>query len=79
MGWQPDQTNNKLAYLFGFIGALYQAIANIKVPIDDWSKLLESGITAGVCGFVGMAGKWLFEVSKKYLTEYFQNRKTRKP
>lgn len=78
MGWQPENADNKLAYIFGFIGALYQAIANIKVPIDGWSKVLESIIMAGVCGFAGMAGKWLFEVAKKYLTEYFQ-RKNKTP
>jgi hypothetical protein len=79
MGWQPENANNKLAYMFGFIGALYQAIANINIPIDDWSKLLEAIITAGLCGFAGMLGKWLFEVAKKYLVEFFGTRKKKTP
>jgi hypothetical protein len=79
MGWQPEHANNKLAYVFGFIGALYQSIANINLPLDGWSKLLEALITAGLCGFFGMLGKWLFEITKKYLTEYFQSRKNKTP
>lgn len=79
MGWQPEGHDNRLAYTFGFIGALYKALGNINIPIDGWSKLLESIIMAGLCGFAGMLGKWLFEVTKKYLTEYFQNRKNKTP
>lgn len=79
MGWQPEHHDNRLAYLFGFIGALYQSIANINLPTDGWSKLLEAGITAGLCGFAGMVGKWLFEIAKKYLTEYFKSRKNKTP
>lgn len=79
MGWQPEQSDNKLAYAFGFIGALYQYILNIHLSTDIWSKLLEGGITAGLCGFAGMVGKWLFGVIKQYaidpLIEYFRNRK----
>ncbi len=77
MGWQPEHANNRLAYVFGFIGALWQSIANINLPVDDWSKLLEAVITAGLCGFAGMVGKWLFEVAKKYFTEYFKTRKSK--
>jgi hypothetical protein len=79
MGWQPEHANNRWAYTFGFIGALYKSIGNIGTPIDGWSKLLESVFMAGLCGFAGMLGKWLFELSKKYLTEYFQNRKNKSP
>lgn len=75
MGWQPEHANNRLAYAFGFIGALYKSIGNINLPIDGWSKLLEAGIMAGFCGFAGMLGKWLFEITKKYLTVYFKGRK----
>lgn len=79
MGWQPDHANNTLAYLFGFIGAGYQAYMNMNIPVGFWSKFLESVLTAGVCGFVGMAGKWVFEIAKKYLMEYFRNRKNKAP
>lgn len=77
MGWQPEQNNNALAYVFGLTGAAYQAILNIGLPVGFWSKFLESAITAGVCGFVGMAGKWLFELTKRSITEYFTNRKNK--
>lgn len=78
MGWQPEVENRAIAYTCGFIGALYKAVGNINIPIDAWSKLLESVIMAGMCGFAGMAGKWLFEVTKKYLTAYFKTRKSKR-
>jgi hypothetical protein len=84
MGWQPDHANNKLAYAFGFIGALYQWLKDLKLymdiqlPIDYASTAIKGMITAGLCGFAGMFGKWVFEITKKYLTEYFQ-RKNKTP
>jgi len=85
MGYQPEQGNNRLSYALGFIGALYQwyrdlqLYMDIHLPIDYFSTALKGMITAGLCGFAGMLGKWLFEVTKKYLTEYFQNRKNKTP
>jgi hypothetical protein len=75
MGWQPEHADNKLAYALGFIGALYQWFMNIHLPVDFWSKLIEGVLTAGLCGFAGMAGKWLFQVTRRSVTEYFKNRK----
>lgn len=78
MGWHPENSDNRLAYVCGFIGALYQFILNIRLPVDFWSKFLEATVTAGVCGFVGMVGKELFNLAKKYLVAYFKTRKSKK-
>jgi hypothetical protein len=79
MGWQPEGADNRLSFTIGSIAGFIQYMLNIHLPIDFWSKLLEGVITAGVAGFAGMGGKWLFEITKKYLTEYFQTRKNKTP
>lgn len=61
MGWQP-QADNKIGFISGLAGGAYQYILNINLPIDFWSKLVEAGITAIVCGFAGVAGKELYKI-----------------
>jgi hypothetical protein len=78
MGWQPESADNRLSFMIGSIAGFIQYYLNIHLPVDFWSKLLEGVITALLCGFAGMVGKWLFTVTKKALAEYFQ-RKNKTP
>jgi hypothetical protein len=77
MGWQPEHSDNRLSFLIGSIVGFIQYWLNIQLPTDFPSKLLEGVITAGLAGFAGMGGKWLFEITKKHLTEYFKDRKNK--
>lgn len=70
--------DNSIAYISGVIGAFYQFLMNIHLDIDFWSKLLEAAITAGVCGFVGVAGKEIFVLIKDSFKEYFSREKDKK-
>jgi hypothetical protein len=79
MGWQPEHANNRLSFTIGSIVGSIQYMLNVHLPTDFASKLLEGILTAGLAGFAGMGGKWLFEITKKYLTEYFTNRKNKIP
>lgn len=79
MGWQPEQqVNNKIGFAFGLIGGVWQFMMNIHLPMDFWSKLIEGVITAGVCGFAGMAGKELFVITRRSLIAYFKTRKSKR-
>lgn len=84
MGWQPDQANNRLSYALGFIGAFYQWFRDVKLymdihlQIDYFSTALKGMITAGLCGFAGMLGKWVFEIAKIALVDYFKSRKSKR-
>jgi len=74
MSLQPD-TNTKIGFIFGFTGAVYKMILNVHLPIDDISKFVENVITAGVCGFIGVAGKDLWLLAKKSFKAYFRTRR----
>lgn len=40
------------------------------IDASFWAKLFEAGLTAGVCGFLGVAGKYSFDwLRKKYLNK----------
>ena len=78
MGVQVDQ-NTKTGFIAGMVGGIYQWSLNINLPTDFLSKLVEGGITAIVCGFVGMAGKELYQVTQKAFKAYFKGRRKRKP
>lgn len=75
MGWHPDNADNKLSVLFGIVGGMAQYLLNIHLPTDFLSKLMESAITAAVCGIAGIAGKELFKVLRASLTEYIKRKK----
>ncbi len=61
------QFDNKLGFISGAVGGILKFLINISLPIGFWSKLLEAGITACVCGFLGIAGKEVFNLVKKYV------------
>lgn len=73
---QPD-LNTKLGFIFGFGGAVYKMILNVHLPMDQLSKFIENVITAGVCGFIGVAGKDLWLLAKRSFKAYFRTRKKR--
>jgi hypothetical protein len=77
-GSEHQNHDNSIAYISGAIGAFYQFLMNIHLDIDFWSKLLEAAITAGVCGFVGVAGKEIFVLLRDSFREYFGKGKDKK-
>lgn len=74
-GSENQNHDNSIAFISGAIGAFYQFLMNIHLNIDFWSKLLESAIMAGVCGFVGVAGKEIFVLLRDSFKEYFGKNK----
>ena len=77
MSWQPD-ANTKLGFILGLDGAVYKMILNVHLPIDGISKFVENVITAGVCGFIGVAGKDLWLLAKRSFKAYFKSKKDKK-
>lgn len=77
MGWENnhDPVDNRVGFSAGVIGGIVQYFLNIHLEVDFWSKLLQAVLTAGLCGFVGIAGKELFVVLKDSLKEYFKSKK----
>ncbi|HUR65474.1 MAG TPA: hypothetical protein VMZ03_03920 [Chitinophagaceae bacterium] len=62
-----NENNNKIGFISGLIGGVFKFLMNIDLPVGFFSKLLEAGITACVCGFLGVAGKEVFNLIKKYV------------
>jgi hypothetical protein len=75
--WHADN-NTKLGFIIGAITGMFKLILNVHLPIEFFSKLFESAITAGVCGLMGVAGKELWVVGKRALITYFRTRKSKK-
>ena len=75
---QFENIDKIIAFTAGAIGGVAKYIMNVHLQIEFFSKLFESAITAGVCGFIGIAGKELYVLAKKHLTAYFKNRKNKK-
>jgi hypothetical protein len=75
MYWQEN--NTKLGFTIGAITGVFKLMLNIHLPIEFFSKLFESAITAGVCGLMGVAGKELWVVAKRSFTAYFKTRKSK--
>lgn len=76
MYWQDN--NTKLGFTIGVITGMFKLILNVHLPIEFFSKLFESALTAGVCGLMGVAGKELWVVGKRAFKAYFKNRKNKK-
>lgn len=75
MWWQDN--NNKLGFIIGVLTGMSKFILNFHLPLEFPSKLVEGGITAALCGFMGVAGKELWVVAKKAFIAYFKNRKSK--
>lgn len=80
MGWQQgnNSSNNGLAFFSGIIGGIIQFFMNIHLNVDFWPKLVEAAITAGVCGFLGIAGKEIFVLGRDAMKEWLKERKSKK-
>lgn len=76
MWWQDN--NNKLTFSIGVITGMYKYLMDVRIPIEFPSKLIESGITAAVCGLMGVVGKEIWVVGKRAFIAYFKKRKTKK-
>lgn len=74
--WQDN--NTKLGFTIGAITGVYKLMLNVHLPLEFPSKLIESAITAGVCGLMGVAGKELWVVGKRAFIAYFKKRKKQK-
>ena len=78
MGWQYDDHSigdTRLGCAIGVVTGMMQFFLNINLPLNFWSKFFEAGITAAFCGFCGVAGKYLFNVSFKAMKAYFKRRR----
>jgi hypothetical protein len=64
-----DISNGRLiAFFCGIGGGMTKYIVQInETPFA--AKLFEAGVTAIVCGFLGMAGKWLFDFIKNKISK----------
>lgn len=62
-----------VAFFFGMMGGIIKLLSGIggMILLDTgfMGRLLEAGVTAVCCGFLGVAGKHLFEVLKKKITK----------
>lgn len=75
--WWHDN-NNKLGFACGAIAGVYRLYMNVHIPLEFPSKLIESAITAGVCGMMGLVGKEVWIVGKRAFVAYFKKRKNQK-
>jgi hypothetical protein len=75
--WQADN-NTKLGFIIGALTGMSKFILNFHLPLEFPSKLVEGAITAALCGFMGVAGKELWVVTKRAFVAYFKNRKTKR-
>ena len=53
------------AFLCGIGGGMTKYIIQVDAPF--MVKLFQAGVTALICGFLGMAGKWAFDYLKTKL------------
>jgi hypothetical protein len=77
MGFHSNSPDNVYGFAVGSSVGVVQYFLNIHLPTDFWSKLFEAGLTAGICGFIGMLGKELFIVARRAFIAYFRHRKKR--
>jgi energy-converting hydrogenase Eha subunit A len=75
--WHADN-NTKLGFIIGALTGMSKYILNFHLPLEFPSKLVEAGITAAVCGMMGVAGKELWVVGKRAFVAYFKNRKSKR-
>jgi hypothetical protein len=56
-----------IAFFFGMFGGIIKYANLLYLDVSFWGRLLEAGLTALVCGFLGVAGKHLYDwIRKKY-------------
>lgn len=75
--WQADN-NTKLGFAIGAITGVYKYLMDVHLPLEFPSKLIESGITAAVCGLMGVVGKEIWTVGKRAFVAHFKTRKSKR-
>ena len=67
MEWHKIDT--VIGFFFGMIGGFikYMSAAFLLLDTGFLGRLFEAGVTAMVCGFLGVAGKHLYDVIRKKL------------
>lgn len=58
-----------IAFFTGMIGGFIKYTSGVILQIGFIGRLFEAGITALVCGFLGIAGKHIFDYLKR---KYFK-------
>jgi len=71
----PENDGTKVSIAAGLIGGAHSYLANIHVPTDGWSKLIEAVVTALLCGAAGWTGKLVAQTAYRSLKMFFINRK----
>ena len=66
---QNEPVNNRLSFAIGAVVGLYKSLLTFALSENFGQKMLEAGITAIVCGFLGMLGKQIFT----WLATWFKN------
>ena len=57
-----------IGFFSGMIGGFVKYASGVMLQIGFMGRLFEAGLTALVCGFLGVAGKHLFDwLKKKYI------------
>lgn len=64
------QIDSKIAFLSGMTGGFIKYMSGVLIDVGFGGRLIEAGVTAMVCGFLGVAGKHSFDwLKKKYLNK----------
>jgi len=62
--------DTKIGFIVGMTGGMLKYISGALLDISFAGRLVEAGLTAMVCGFLGVAGKHTFYwLRKKYFTK----------
>lgn len=69
-----DLLEKYIAGICGFFGGMIMFIKTAWIDPTYWVSLAKAGLTALVCGFMGVAGKYLYSWIVK---KYFRNKKNK--
>lgn len=65
--------DNIRAFCFGLGGGVIKILLDSPLLLDSyWLALAKAGITAFVCGFIGVAGKYAFSYLKTWYKSKFK-------
>ena len=67
-----ESRNSTLGFICGAIGGVSKYIMQINDFAGFGIAMTKAGLTALICGFLGVAGKWLFEWMKKRIKGFLK-------
>jgi len=69
-----DSWDKFIAITCGIIGGILRFLQMDLLDVPYWESLLKASLTALVCGFMGLVGKWVFTSLLKTKWEKFISR-----